>query len=935
MIKAENGRREMIKTENNNRSRYFLLYSLLFTVTALSVFLPFIIHHKSLVFYDSNGGGDGLVIHYNSFVYYGKYLRSIIRSIIHDGKLAVPMWDMHIGFGQDIIQTLWFYAIGDPFAFLSVFIPTRFSEIGYCAVIILELYCAGLAFSCYAFRMRKVCFAVLPAAMIYVFSAYPLLISIMHPYFTLPLILLPLLLIGVERLMERRFDLFFVFMILLSACACFYFFYMLCIFVFLYAVYRYFCTQKFSIKNFLMSVLKYLLNTLLGVGLSSVLLFPVIHSLLFSSRVNASNFVPLLYPLDYYEKILLQIMNGGGNYYNHQGYTALGLMSLIMLFIMLKKNSRYKRYLPPLFALSIFVLFPFFGHMFNGFAYVTNRWIWAMDCFMAFLIATMLPEIGKLTNKEWNHVIWISIGWCLLALGFKVNRTDTNYINVIVLLILLFVFGFFREGIFKPDSRSYRAGFLGLTVLVVSLNAWLIYSSEGGNYISLFGEMGEAYSELVEHAPGAQVKKLDDNTLFRYDTAGINTGKVKRNSDMLLKTNGTSHYYSSNGGDYSVFFNNMEYNNPMDQTYDNLNRRRLLEALLGVKYVVIPKGYEHVLPYGFTQMVSEGEDYCVYSTEDVLPLAFTTNRIIDPEQYERGSSLEKQQMQLQGICVEAEKSAEGSYVEVDDNSLAISYEIGNCDGAEVKDNSITVTKENGSIVLNLLSSDIPAGEMYCRFANLNYLEKNEKTGWLDKYVSDVHTLSILSLEPDIGTSAQVLIMNNQNACYCGHHSFLATLGYLDQEQKTIKISFNNPGIYSFDAIEIWVQPLTGIHEQVRLLPDYPVADLQYDYDVNKLYGSAKAGQDEYLFLSFLYSPGWTAFVDGEKVPVYKADGSFIAIPVPKGEHVFELRYRTPLILEGLFVTVSSVIVLIFVCLTDWKRKRKMSAIVMDREGETR
>ena len=44
--------------------------------------------------------------HLNSLAYYGEYLRGILYTLFVEHKCTMPMWDMHIGYGSDILTTL-------------------------------------------------------------------------------------------------------------------------------------------------------------------------------------------------------------------------------------------------------------------------------------------------------------------------------------------------------------------------------------------------------------------------------------------------------------------------------------------------------------------------------------------------------------------------------------------------------------------------------------------------------------------------------------------------------------------------------------------------------------------------------------------------------------------------------------------------------------
>ena len=88
-----------------------------------------------------------------------------------------------------------------------------------------------------------------------------------------------------------------------------------------------------------------------------------------------------------------------------------------------------------------------------------------------------------------------------------------------------------------------------------------------------------------------------------------------------------------------------------------------------------------------------------------------------------------------------------------------------------------------------------------------------------------------------------------------------------------------------------------------------------------------------VFFSIPYSDGWTATVNGKKVDVEKVNVGFMAVPVDEGLSVIEFTYKTPLLTEGIFVSLSALVVfLIYFIVSSFVLAKKENAILYP-EGE--
>ena len=115
---------------------YFLVYTFAF---AILFFLCFGIHlkvnDKSLLNYV-----DSFNMHYNSYIYAGRLFRSFWKTS------EFRMWEPNVGYGADIINTMGGY-FTDPLYLVTFWIPEKYSEQVFNAIVVFRLYLAGISFS--------------------------------------------------------------------------------------------------------------------------------------------------------------------------------------------------------------------------------------------------------------------------------------------------------------------------------------------------------------------------------------------------------------------------------------------------------------------------------------------------------------------------------------------------------------------------------------------------------------------------------------------------------------------------------------------------------------------------------------------------------------------------------------------------------------------
>jgi hypothetical protein len=85
----------------------------------------------------------------------------------------------------------------------------------------------------------------------------------------------------------------------------------------------------------------------------------------------------------------------------------------------------------------------------------------------------------------------------------------------------------------------------------------------------------------------------------------------------------------------------------------------------------------------------------------------------------------------------------------------------------------------------------------------------------------------------------------------------------------------------------------------------------------------------YAVLLDEWTPGWAAAVDGVSTPLERADVVFRAVPIPEGDHVVDMHYRTPGLRAGAMVSLGGCLLYTGFALV-WQRRRRRGGGGSDR-----
>lgn len=935
------------KNEEHQVRNFCIAYTVLFCALFSVIALGFFVIGKSFIF--SARMGDGIRQHYASLVYFGKYLREILYNIFINHTLEIPLWDLHIGYGSDIITTLHYYVFGDPLNLLSVFVPEKYTEYLYDFLLALRMYLAGLAFSAFCRYHKNGRFPTLLGAVLYAFSQWIMVSGFRHPFFINPCIYLPLVLIGVELVYKKKKYWVYVVAITLSAISNFYFFYMLGIFTVLYAVYRYFMLYgRIQFKELMGCLGRFALLSVMALMIACVIFLPSVMAVLGTNRVGAENYIPTVFKTKYYHMLLAALFGKYQADYTVIGVSAVGTIGLFVLFANRRKNTALKI---GFLMCMCFLLVPFIAHVFNGFSYATNRWCWSISMLISYIFVKTYPLLFALGKKQRMAILGTIF---LIAVYIFLDSYSRILWNILGILLLLVFAGtlLLKYSYFRNHPRAVGILTLGGICIGTVVNMYFCFTSAGNSVSGVwqFTDAGEAYEQTHDTLID-EIKEISDISEYRYEQGGTS---ILQNSNMINNLNGGQFFFSLANGYVSQFLDEMYSNRPYEQNIQDVNGRSFLMKLLSMKYFIglekyLPNGYEKINEVNISadedgENSQDGHIIGIYEDVDALPLAYTYDSYIPRETYENMNVMERQQAVLQGIVLEESSLP---VCDPEDKSTEVSYTITPLTDCELFENRIKAKEDNATCLLTF--EGIPNSELYIAFDNLQYLEVNRRhkysdeewasLSWKERYTYSIRDESVadqadIYFEADLDgktTRKSIFLVTNRNNFYNGRSNFMNMVGYSEKPVTSVLVTFSEKGSYKYDDLSVYFQPTDKLDTYAAERAEDKVENLSIKN--NEISCQISLDKSKALVFSVPYGDGWTATVDGEKAEILNANTMFMALELSPGEHHVELHYTTPYIRLGLVLTVSGLFMLAG-CIF-FEKKKSGNVIVIMKEKRKR
>lgn len=605
--------------QKRNYKKAFGIYTLIFAVVFIVSYFGYFKSGMTLV-----TKMDGVNQFYQGFLYCGQYIKHFMKNILA-GSPSLPLYDLNVGMGEDIIGVLSYYGIGDPLYFIAVFADNINGPYLFSATYFLRLFLAGAAFLYYE-RELNIDSRVAPlGAMCMVVNGYTFGGVSSYMGWGSVLYYMPLVLVGVERVLKGKngwalitFGTFY------GGICDFYHLYMLCVFLVPYCIGRTLSLYGRNIKRMLSYSLKAAGFVLLGIGLSGPLFFPECMGFTGSERAIEISITDIIFNIqNYIPHWAVYKAFAGINerfYFKYVSKVTIAeYLALIAAYFMPKSNRRLQVIIANTVTL-LTVAMPITGYIFSAFGesgFIVNiRWVFLMHFLFAVTLVYVLSELLEiLSAKKGVRAFGIMLG--------------AAYIAVIV-----------NTGYFVYVNGHIENSRLDMENVTRNVDSPVVYSEQ----------------------------VMNDKALFRVSCDRfLTTADRPENAAMLKGYHGITYWFSIMNN-YTQNFVNEVTNTNEDWRSDGFFHDPVYETITGVKYYFskgvndIPDSYQKL-----TEFEYYGENWAVYENPDYFGMSYLRDEKLSAAAWENKNEYREYFENM----VNTAKTSDGIISEEYDNSKNI------------------------------------------------------------------------------------------------------------------------------------------------------------------------------------------------------------------------------------------------------------------------
>ncbi len=918
---------------------YFLAFAIpvIIMYVAYALFGVFPYGDQSVLVLDLNG----------QYVYYFE----AIRDAFWGEESMVYNWSRNLSGGYMGVIA---YYLASPLSFIPILLP-RTMLLGSLQIMILtKIGLASVTFSYYLQKSKKMApLQSIIFSVLYALCAYGV-IQAMNPMWLDGVYLLPLIILGVEYLIDDGRKLNLIIPLAMMFVFHFYIGYMIAIFVALYFFFYLFTGRnedgkKIKADGYFNIVMRMAIAVGTALLLSAFMILSVYKALAlgkfdftepdfsFATQFNPLDLLPQLLPAQYdtvnvdglpeiYSGILTVVMlpvfflNSKISFNKKVGYAALVIILFLCMYInpvdMVWHGFQEPNWLPYRYSFTFsFLLVVMAAMAFSNLDGINIKAIAGSVCAVIFIVAiTAARETEHITKVELVVAVVLSLIYCGVIAACQNKQKFMAVLAPVVLITVSAVeLGYNAYQTFNDENED------------------LLYS-KGGPYYNFIDNNRDIVEQIDKYNESNSKENQD---FYRMEKTYHRTV----NDASALQMKGISHSSSVMNAKLLKFLEAMGY---ASSTYSSkyLGGSPVSDSVLGIKYTMDKNtendpnskrlssdAYTPIFQYKYQDEVNKTAVVDVYENPYALPLGFAADsQIARVGSFGNDDVLQSQDILMSsltghtviedGLFTEYRKYLRR--MDVDPNTFILNNVTASPYGTQTQ---YTANEgENIDPVVNMHITAEDDGEIYAYFQTEN---QNEVNLWL-------------STEKDEnGNYANHKFVGS----YFGHEKYHAlNLGSFakGQEFELRMTVANDYTIVNHFLFYYFDEALFA--QDIDILKQQPLNITEYSGD--NIEGTITVNDNQVLFTSIPYEEGWTVKVDGKKLDLITNDlpeyqtadqcvsiyaSTFLGVKLTPGEHTVELSYTPPGIVTGIIAFIAGLVCVVFIYRYDKKHNKVLIA----------
>jgi uncharacterized membrane protein YfhO len=739
-------------------------------------------------------------------------------------------------------------------------------------IILLKFGLASLTASIYfKNKFNKITLLTVSCSIAYSLCSY-MLAFITQPMWLDAVILLPIVILGLEKLILYRKPFIYCISLAVTIYSNFYISFSICLFVVLYfIVFITSNSETIKLKEVKYSIANFCFFSIIAGGLVAFTILPVFKSI--GLTIASGSTIPehaefYNHSIIEYISKLFPFTKTSLAYGVPNIYSGAFIFIMLPLFLINNKIRVRKKFIYS--ALFIFLylsmnlnILDYIWHGLHFTNQLPGRWTFIFSFFVILISYETLTNIKGIDYKGVLFAFFHSILFICLTNYLPENINVNNIVKIMLLGMILYALLLFITIIFKKSIVG-KISILAISILMIietGVNTINVMDRDVSvSNIATYNHANDLMKEAVSSL------KSDNNNFYRMEMAEGWTF----NPGQLYDYKGISYYSSTMSGRAYNFFNGLGYRVYAKNISTIFNcHSPIMNSFFSIKYIIDKnKNFESA---GMIN-INTSEKYNIFENNYCLPIAFMVDKSLVNWKINNSSK----PMDAQNSFL---NSAMGRDVNVYEQ---IPYSGFSCTNA-----NLTYNNDWNQQYYNKIDFNIPVEfkfNYHIQKEQYLYMQNGFKRGDLTVTINDNTKKTDIGVEP------------------------FKMIGHVkpgDNVEVIIKTTDVNMGLWGMDLFTINEEKFSECYKELNnnSAQIIKATDTKVKFRIN-------SDGKKLLYTSIPDDGGWTVKCNGEKPDTYRIGDYLIAVAIPEGENTVSFSYHVPGL--GLGIIISLICLIIFI-----------------------